>query len=290
MKLSRISGLFIILASLSVAHQARADIQLIKNNVDSSKVKYNFDRKYCQNFPVPRDLVKAEISGVLGQNIQNALRYPVNMKIIADTEKVHLPEVEKVLFNSLVIDDPKFALEKMTMKFAVINWEGAGMGKCLSFTLYDSPKGKPYSYGKVNGVFFRVNLNNKAIVRPEKIETEKLFDMFAKQKKTDPYEAIAALKVGQLTLRAYAARYMGGSGDKNFIPYLIEALSDDSIHVGAKYQDAGMASTRYNAYLSLKKLSGKAFPYSWKADHKTRVAQQKVWEEWFFSQLDAPKG
>lgn len=42
----------------------------------------------------------------------------------------------------------------------------------------------------------------------------------------------AALGAQQTTLRAYAATALGKAGDKRAIPYLIQALSDQSMHVG----------------------------------------------------------
>ncbi|MCA9402868.1 MAG: HEAT repeat domain-containing protein, partial [Candidatus Omnitrophica bacterium] len=64
-----------------------------------------------------------------------------------------------------------------------------------------------------------------------------------------------ALVGPQTTLRAYAATALGEHGNRTSIAYLIDALADDSVHVGANYREAGMATTRYRANESLKKLT-----------------------------------
>ena len=72
-----------------------------------------------------------------------------------------------------------------------------------------------------------------------------------------------ALTGNQLTYRAYAATYMGKHGTYESAPLLIDALSDESAHVGANYVDAGMATTRHRAALALKELTGEDFGFVW---------------------------
>ena len=91
-----------------------------------------------------------------------------------------------------------------------------------------------------------------------------------------------ALKASQLTLRAYAARELGNQGNETSIPYLIDALSDDSSHVGAKYIKAGMETTRYWANESLKKLTGEDFGFIWDDPKEKRIRAIFRWQEWYF--------
>lgn len=91
-----------------------------------------------------------------------------------------------------------------------------------------------------------------------------------------------ALKSSQLTLRAYAARELGNQGDETSIPYLIDALSDDSAHVGAKYIHPGMTTTRYWANESLKKLTGEDFGFIWNDPKQKRIHAIFRWQEWYW--------
>lgn len=98
-----------------------------------------------------------------------------------------------------------------------------------------------------------------------------------------------ALKSSQLTLRAYAARELGKYGDETSIPYLIDALVDDSLHVGANYIDPGMATTRYWANESLEKVTGKDFGYIWNSTKGKRIDAVSRWQEWYFRKYRNPK-
>lgn len=92
----------------------------------------------------------------------------------------------------------------------------------------------------------------------------------------------------QTTLRAYAARYLGAHGNNTSIPYLIDALSDESMHVGAKYIKAGMATTRYWANDSLEKLTGNDFGFIWNDPRNKRDEAIKRWQQWW--QKNKPTG
>src|SRR4051794_20515800 len=74
-----------------------------------------------------------------------------------------------------------------------------------------------------------------------------LFKQIDRGEKVD-FELLCLALVGdQMTLRAYAATLLGDSGDRRAIPFLIDALSDPSMHAGALYLDAGDATTRHRA-------------------------------------------
>ena len=107
-------------------------------------------------------------------------------------------------------------------------------------------------------------------------------------KKIDNKEKISvktlhqALKSSQLTLRAYSARELGNQGDETSIPYLIDALSDESSHVGANYIEPGMATTRYWANESLNKLTGEDFGFVWNDPTEKRMQAIFRWQQWYF--------
>lgn len=84
----------------------------------------------------------------------------------------------------------------------------------------------------------------------------------------------------QTTLRAYAARLLGESGDKRAIPFLIDALSDESVHVGADYLDPGDATTRHRANKALWKLTGQDFGFAWSDPKEQRQAAIQRWIAW----------
>lgn len=83
-----------------------------------------------------------------------------------------------------------------------------------------------------------------------------------------------------LTFRAYAATYLGKYGVVESVPFLIDALSDESAHVGANYKDAGMATTRHSAHLALKELVGEDFGFVWNAPIAERETAINKWKEW----------
>ena len=89
-----------------------------------------------------------------------------------------------------------------------------------------------------------------------------------------------ALTGDYMTLRAYAATYMGKYGTYESVPLLIDALSDGSSHVGANYVDAGMATTRHRAYLALKELTGEDFGFQWNSPVEERNVAIKKYKAW----------
>ncbi len=120
----------------------------------------------------------------------------------------------------------------------------------------------------------KIDILLKRIDRREKIPVETLHQ---------------ALKSSQLTLRAYAARELGDQGDETTIPYLIDALSDDSFHVGANYIESGMETTRYGANESLKKLTEEDFVFIWNDPTRKRIQAIFRWEKWYFKKFHDSK-
>jgi len=110
-----------------------------------------------------------------------------------------------------------------------------------------------------------------------------LFDKMHKGEKIELPKLYQALKGPQTTLRAYAARDLGKYGDQTSIPYLIDALSDESMHVGAKYIKSGMNTTRYWANDSLTILSGEDCGFAWDDPTEKRNAAISRWRDWFLT-------
>jgi HEAT repeat protein len=112
-----------------------------------------------------------------------------------------------------------------------------------------------------------------------------LFVKFDKGEKTDLPKLYQALNGPQTTLRAYAARELGKYGNTSSIPFLIDALSDESMHVGANYIERGMATTRYWANDSLRKLTGKDCGFIWNDPIEKRNQAITRWREWFQKEM-----
>ncbi|PCJ99488.1 MAG: hypothetical protein COA45_05480 [Zetaproteobacteria bacterium] len=93
-------------------------------------------------------------------------------------------------------------------------------------------------------------------------------------------DAHRAMIGDHLTLRAYAATYLGKYGVVESVPFLIDALSDQSVHVGANYKNTGMATTRYRANLALKELVGEDFGFVWNASLDQQNIAINQWKEW----------
>lgn len=83
---------------------------------------------------------------------------------------------------------------------------------------------------------------------------------------------------GQTALRADCARYLAYHGDISDLPYLIDALSDNSAHEGALYLYAGMMTTRYWANVALVCITKQDLGYRW--DDPTESRQEAItrWE------------
>jgi HEAT repeat protein len=108
-----------------------------------------------------------------------------------------------------------------------------------------------------------------------------LFEKINKNEKIEIHLLHQALNGPQTALRANAARILGEQGDETSIPYLIDALSDESMHVGGTYINAGMATTRYWAKESLKKLTGEDFGFVWDDPKGKRIRSIIRWREWY---------
>lgn len=68
---------------------------------------------------------------------------------------------------------------------------------------------------------------------------------------------------GQTALRADCARYLAWHGDLSDLPYLIDALSDESVHVGARHLYVGMMTTRYWANVALISITKQDLGFRW---------------------------
>ena len=107
-----------------------------------------------------------------------------------------------------------------------------------------------------------------------------LFDKIDKSKPIELATLYRALQGPQYTLRAYAAIELGKYGDETSIPYLIDALSDESIHEGAEYIKPGMNTTRYWANESLKTLTKQDFGFVWDDPLDVRSEAISRWRNW----------
>lgn len=108
-----------------------------------------------------------------------------------------------------------------------------------------------------------------------------LFERINKQERIEFLLLCQALVGPQTTLRAYAATLLGESGDKRAIPFLIDALSDESVHVGADYFDPGDATTRHRANKALIKLTTQDFGFVWSDPKEKRQIAIQKWIEWY---------
>ena len=91
------------------------------------------------------------------------------------------------------------------------------------------------------------------------------------------------LAAGQMTVRARSAMLLGDQGHRSSVPYLIDTLSDQSRHDGANYPEAGMATTRYWANESLKKLTQQDFGFAWNDPEEDRNKAIARWRTWYLS-------
>ncbi|MFH1693898.1 MAG: HEAT repeat domain-containing protein [Bacillota bacterium] len=114
-----------------------------------------------------------------------------------------------------------------------------------------------------------------------------LFDKIERKEKNDLQLLHQALQGPQYTLRALAATELGNQGNETSIPFLIDALSDDSMHVGATYIEPGMATTRYRANESLKKLTGEDFGFIWNDPKDKRKEAIEGWHKWYLDKKRA---
>lgn len=114
---------------------------------------------------------------------------------------------------------------------------------------------------------------------------DELFQLIRRHEKIATGLLHQALIGPQLTLRAYAATELGRQGDASSVPFLIDALGDDSAHIGALYAQPGMATTRYRANESLKTLTGEDFDFVWNDSAEERRAAIARWQDWYASRM-----
>jgi hypothetical protein len=76
-------------------------------------------------------------------------------------------------------------------------------------------------------------------------------------------------------------------GDDSSIPFLIDALSDMSMHDGALYSKPGMETTRFWANESLKQLTNNDFGFVWNAPEKKRQKAINRWQQWYSQTIGA---
>lgn len=112
-------------------------------------------------------------------------------------------------------------------------------------------------------------------------EVGRILEQIGRGDKVNRDDLHRALISDQTYLRAAVARMLGNNGDATSIPHLIDGLGDQSFHEGASYPDAGMATTRYWANESLKKLTKQDFGFVWSApDAERQVAIQRC-RDWY---------
>ena len=113
-----------------------------------------------------------------------------------------------------------------------------------------------------------------------------LFDKINKGERIPLPTLYQALIGPQFTLRAYAARELGKYGDETSVPYLIDALSDESMHDGANYIKPGMNTTRYWANESLEALTSEDFGFVWDDPIEKRNEAISRWRDWYLKKKE----
>ena len=82
----------------------------------------------------------------------------------------------------------------------------------------------------------------------------------------------------QISYRAESAQWFIAHGTTEDVPYLIDALSDESTHLGASYPLAGMAATRYWANVALIVICKTSYDFQWDAPKKKREHSISQWK------------
>lgn len=119
-------------------------------------------------------------------------------------------------------------------------------------------------------------------------EYERIFNAFQTRERIPIKLLHQGLFAGQTTVRAYSASLLGDHGGQSSVPYLIDALSDSSMHVGARYVKPGMHTTRYWANESLKKLTKKDFGFVWDDPEEKRKDAIQRWRAWYLHDVKTP--
>ena len=83
----------------------------------------------------------------------------------------------------------------------------------------------------------------------------------------------------QMTYRAKSAQWFIKYGTVEDVPYLIDSLSDESAHKGAKYPQAGMATTRYWANVALIVICKTSYDYQWNSSREKREYSISLWKQ-----------
>ena len=115
--------------------------------------------------------------------------------------------------------------------------------------------------------------------KEDSIDPEELIP--ALQAKEDFRTHAATIRRGlvgsQLTYRAKSAQWFIEHGTVEDVPYLIDALSDESMHEGAEYPLAGMATTRYWANVALIVICKTSYDYQWDSSKEKREYSISLW-------------
>lgn len=115
----------------------------------------------------------------------------------------------------------------------------------------------------------------------EPIGSEKLLTaLHAKEDFRSHAETIRRGLVGtQMTYKAESAQWFIKHGTIEDVPYLIDALSDESMHVGANYPLAGMSTTRYWANVALIVICKVSYDYQWDSSEEKREYSISLWKQ-----------
>jgi len=104
-----------------------------------------------------------------------------------------------------------------------------------------------------------------------------LLEKMRPDQRLDPLLARRGLISDQTTLRARSAQYLAHNGSREDVPYLIDSLADDSVHVVANYVYSGMATTRYWANVALIAICKVDLGFHWDDPAEKRAEAIKRW-------------
>ena len=189
-----------------------------------------------------------------------------------EIENKTIEEQVKILINGAIDYQNKRYKEKINLLKGILDksedsrpsWRGDSLNITLSF-------------GDIESKYIR--LSGPEIPLPYEKVSE-MFERFRADDNIDLGMVYQALVGPQTALRAEAATYLGTHGDETSIPHLIDALSDQSMHVGG-FISGGPATTRYRANESLKKLTGRDFGFVWDDPIDKRSEAIIRWREWY---------
>lgn len=110
-------------------------------------------------------------------------------------------------------------------------------------------------------------------------EVRKVLATFENGEKGDLAMIRRGLISDQTYDRARCAQCLIKHGGVEDVPFLIDALSDDSSHDGANYPLAGMATTRYWANVALIVICKTSYDYQWDAPVEKREYAISLWKQ-----------